>query len=114
MATHESMSALPDHEIISRLAVEIMKWDAIGKTEDGLLPFWASGGWNPLRDWNNTMEVVAKITNPFGLQILLLQGGAAEVHYVSGGGDTFREFHVNEKNAQRAICLAALSAVSHP
>lgn len=112
--TPESIDGLTDEQLIERCATEVMEWTRLEDDScEPPLESWYSHTlsksgktvrkelvidcnlWNPLTDWNHTMEVVAKI-NRWPLERL----GGWVLH------------SLREKN-QRAICLAALKAVSH-
>lgn len=103
--------ALTDQQIIEKVAVEVMGWrlkiNHTYKTMTSRLAWYDGQGkiqcaegtplpWNPLTDWNHTMEVVRKL------------GPAWNCFMESDGRQTI----FAHTNPQRAICLAALQAVS--
>lgn len=130
MTSHEDLT---DEQIIERVAVEVMQWHPDGKMwKENAEPHYVRGhtedvcydgdeykAWNPLTDWNHTMEVVEK---------LRAEGWA--FNYGASGGEQGRGFSlwgmektggyfpsdpgtitVVKESGQRAILLAALQAV---
>jgi hypothetical protein len=98
---------LNDEQLTERVAVEVMGWE---KQKSMLPMWWMKDGesiafirdWNPLTNWNHTMEVAEKSKLVFS------------IWYGSNGT---KNFAVNGRSwddsvsLQRAICLAALQAV---
>ena len=130
MTNDTTTPALTDEQIIERLAVEVMGWHkdvrdsgrsmwvnsenyGMGYTENYLNK--GSGSmdfaWNPLTDWNHTMEVVVqlrKLDLPSGcIHIRAIQNGAWEVRF-----KTTVKGRVSNKSLARAVCLAALAAAT--
>lgn len=122
---------LTDAEIIEQVATKIMKWKKV--VRDSGRSMWvneenygmaytqnylneASGtmdfAWNPLTDWQDTMQVLVRVMNPMGIQVLFTQDGGAAVEIVQAPLGVFRKITVDDDNAQRAICLAALKTLS--
>lgn len=117
------LQALPDDQLIEKVAVEVMHWEKVRidqremvwKEKDGL-PRHRVGNWLPLDDWNHTIEVVDQMSqypDTFMQGLSSLDGVWA--------GDFPHKWHSwydvifsNAKSgaAQRNICLAALLAVS--
>ena len=102
MTTVESLQALTDEQLIEKVAVEVMGWEKDPKAQydNGLFKKPGRKGpclrFNPLHDWNHTMEVWEKATADCAL------GTPIHLKLLKGA------------NHQRNICLAALLAVSQP
>lgn len=96
-------SDITDEQLIERVAVEVMGWEVIphGEGYEQLPPVvkdhagYVSTQWNPLTDWNHTMEVVEKINRVHAIKL----------KFWLDHGDTMH-------GLQRELCLAALKAVS--
>lgn len=109
--TLSELQALSDDELIERLAVEVMGWKkGTWKTRDRWPDFIATDSklkrhWNPLTDWNHTMEVRAKV-------------GEMDVEFIFDGCRVWiwPEIHevikVFDESPQRAIVLASLLAIA--
>lgn len=111
---------MTDEMIVERLA-GLMGRKSAGKDGSGRFLFreyygeheamWNPRLWNPLTDWNHTMEVVERMMR-FGFHYDISNGVHSE--------PAFCRFWNREKlrdetaygTQQRAICLAALAAVS--
>lgn len=114
-------SELTDEQIITRLAVEVMGWEKFYANPSDVEWNWYtplgkagrhwehSNDWNPLRDWNHTMEVVAKIDAAGRLPQFTSSLAMMQPHELGGGSSYIRLF---TNSSQRAICLAALQSVS--
>lgn len=133
MTTLEQLQALSDEALIEKVAVEVMRWtrgpipDSLSNTE-----WWWKNGepiyvvpgkgknkalrWNPLTDWNHTWEVVEKMQSEyidftlhhepgFGLGGWEVWFGNIEQFYGEPHG-------ARTEHPKRAICLAALLAIS--
>jgi hypothetical protein len=109
---------LTDEQLIEKVAVAVMGWhmepDLYGEM------YWVKSGvrdgipvhrWNPLADWNHTMQVVEKLYKEEWAFSLLTY----EPRWLAGFSDTSgksgTEVQVKEGNPQRAILLAALAAI---
>jgi len=132
MTQEKTTEAMTDTEITEALAVEVM--EAFRNARNGSLtmgnvPAPPQGvddnapRWNPLTDWNDTMQVVAecerrkfcvlieyqKNLGPWAVSILpnhIMVGLLAK-----NDGKVPFEAYIQEEPVQRAICLAALRAV---
>lgn len=119
MNNHQDIMGLSDEQLIEKVAVEVMGWARIpmefGKMKwclppsvqermlpEHRVPVILSVAWNPLTDWNHTMELVKRMRKPVTIEI---HEGACRVFR---GAD----LSIFDTNQQRAICLAALHAVS--
>lgn len=111
----EELQKLSDEELISRIAVEVMGWERIADfwghyhtLPDNQNEICAEAGWNPLTDWNHTMEVVKRMQ---------AQGWHfAYEHFPKGSPAGFSVASFGRAIAddiigQRAILFAALVAV---
>lgn len=133
MTTLEQLQALSNEELVEKVAVEVMAWEK-RKSRDPRYPFhwglplsdqeeWtftAEDQWNPLKDWNHTMEVVERMQgHGYSFTIYLVTMPLVVV------GKTLAEKHrgtdvpkkaivadVADPSFQRAILYAALLAVS--
>jgi hypothetical protein len=93
-------TVLSDSQIVERLATEVMglRWKPYGivRSIGGWIDVNGTdyGYWNPLTDWNNTMEVVEKS-----------HGDPEKLADIA--------FRITKENndPQRAICLAALATL---
>lgn len=126
--TLSELQALSDSELIERVATEVMGWyrsielrgsdwfwarevktfigDIIELEEEGC----ADATWNPLTDWNHTVQVVKNVNvQPWHLK------WRANGKWMSSVGDrsvrTDDCFWIDDC-PQRAICMAALLATS--
>lgn len=135
--TEPSTTAQPelsDEEIVERLAVEVMEWGGHSyywvvhahvrwcnkcagpqhSCPDADRFEWPSKKfWNPLVDWNDTMQVVEKLeSHGWSWNQSFLADSKerwCEFFSFSMAPDEFRG---PSENPRRAICLAALNAVS--
>lgn len=127
MNTLESLQALSDSELIEKVAVELMG-AKIGTMNDDysfkkkFLSFPGRKGtffkWNPLLDWNHTMEVVEKLAENHGwylyriaTEVGLKVGFTRRAGSMSDGYILSAGFKDTDDNQRRNICLAALTAV---
>jgi len=120
----DELKVLSDDAIIEKVAVEVMgwrtrksktcKWCIIFQAEDDELGYCKlcrlpSCYWNPLTDWNHTMEVVARLKKKgidFAFASYELEPPYTATFNIS------RDSLVSDANPRRAICFAALRAVS--
>jgi hypothetical protein len=110
MSMLEELQALPDAELIERVATDVMGWRRIetGGKHWWELPngkFYEMPYFDPLTDWNHTMEVVKRMPRPFHL----LQLSHTASWQAQCGDPPLYEV---DANPQHAICIAALLAVS--
>jgi len=111
-------SPMTDQEIVEALATKVMGWLAL-ETEDGLAWIKELSGrlllmhfadeWSPLTDWNHTMEVVERLTECWHQLELRIDQGGCLAEFNEGTKTSGRK---GGKDPQRAICLAALQAIS--
>ena len=108
------------------MAVEVMEWkqnterwpDYSGEMsdvwkDDAGQQYVIKHKWNPLTDWNHTMEVVQKMENngwQFWMTTFHSDTGHMYLTKVVFGKDE-QESNIENLDKQRAICLAALTAV---
>jgi len=67
--TTKPWASLSDQEKVEWLAVEVMGWEKANYESDGLCYYRVGNKeygvaeltWNPLKDWNHTMQVVMKV-----------------------------------------------------
>jgi hypothetical protein len=129
MSTTKPPSALTDEQIVERLATELMGWklevDQWGN-RDFCRPFnkiyerIPSTRWNPLTDWNYTMEVVEKLRS-IGWWIQLDNECCIGCECCQLSPDLSLEkwdeieapepILIKHEPLKRAICLAALAAM---
>ena len=111
--TLEELQRLSDSELIEKVATDVMTWRkdlflelpyGLWTDQNGLSKAHTSD-WNPLTDWNHTMEVVDKFP-AFAFEALY----KGSYHVRFSPDERWRDIH--DASAQRAICLAALLAVS--
>lgn len=123
MTTLEQLQDLTDEQLIEKVAVEVMQFpqgrmdgEMVYRIGDSVVyAKWLTERWNPLTDWNHTMEVLGRIENRRGIRMshLPFKGpkGASYVEvwsvWVEGCGEA-----VVHHSLQRAILIAALLAVS--
>ena len=132
----ESLSALPDDQLIEKVAVEVMGWEIVrsptGKKYDRYIRgYWPLNDgtqrpaysymrhWNPLTDWNHTMEVLEKVrtieqpmeADRTKLEVCINCAHLCKDYCVEIYGRDHRAI-VEDKDPQRAICISALLAVS--
>lgn len=111
--TLEELQRLTDEQLIEKVAEDVMKWTILRcrcpmncgghfKKDDGTQVF---KNWNPLTDWNHTMEVRGKVGH---MDIEFVPDGCCVMVWNKPNAplETF------DKAPQRAICLAALLAVT--
>lgn len=127
MTTLEQLQALPDEKLIEKVAIEVMGWYkehshyALGvwnweKAGNPVCvatdnrPMMGKQVWDPLTDWNHTMEVVEKMQTSgpgwaFDMVFPIRKKTAPVIlcHRFRG-----EQSITDEPNPQRAICLAAL------
>jgi len=117
---------MSDEELIEAVAVEVMEWkqnterwpDYSGEMsdvwkDDAGQQYVIKHKWNPLTDWNHTMEVVQKMENngwQFWMTTFHSDTGHMYLTKVVFGKDE-QESNIENLDKQRAICLAALTAV---
>lgn len=118
------LTGLTDEEIVTRCATEVMGWRLeLCTTND--VPFpphkyyaWhnedaeelhSKERWNPLADWNHTMEVTEKMRKD-GFYFRFMYAGFRPDVFCAAFGKGF----ISDRSFNRAICLAALRAVSSP
>jgi hypothetical protein len=124
MTTLEQLQALPDDQLIEKVAVDVMGWwrrkEPLTERE-----IWVNAGgehaayrrsWNPLTDWNHTMDAVERMRARgffwFVEDVFLGLGkdDLTRVGFVPAGASKHLSVHTTQ--TQRAVCLAALLAVS--
>ena len=138
MTTLESLSALPDDQLIEKVAVEVMGWEKyrlpffnsdeywhpkgnrseyIAHVGTPLLKPLAGRTWNPLTDFNHALEVLEALAQRnfdanghMGEAVLNLHH-TCERYCVELYGHDYQAV-VRHDDMKRAICLAALLAVS--
>lgn len=125
MTTLESLQTLTDEQLIEKVAVEVMWWSKERYGVCNCHTGWNQGGgswigvghWDPLRNWNDTMEVVERVMT---LQCkncdhwdfnLYLDGPFVNVTFGTDQDDCTRVARENEFSPRRAICVAAILAV---
>src|SRR5205085_35839 len=107
-------------QLIEKVAVVVMGWmpnaggmrEASGWWSDPLKA--ETTHWNPLTDWNHTMEVVEKMKDGYGTDFMTALADQT-ITWEGSFPDTWANWFwvvYEQKNPQRAICLAALLAVS--
>lgn len=115
---------MTDEELVRRVAVEVMRWrnikaftdddSGVSGYQDSFPPFETHFDWNPLTDWNHTMEVydrVPKNRTEHWPSWHNENGVACEKHmFILWVGD--EKIAVEDSSHQRAICLAALLSVA--
>lgn len=115
-------STLSDGDLVEAVAINVMGWKKVQAPQgchwqwherDGKYPYRydvdgsclrcaGSGAFKPTIDWNHSMEVVAKVSRVWKIKY----DGYCEVNFGTSG------WHIEHHDPQRAICLAALLAVS--
>jgi hypothetical protein len=118
---------LSDQELIEAVATRVMGWGVVGnkafKPGCGWILTLGDGktgelDWNPLTSWQCTMEVVTHCIER-GCSVKIGMGGrkrpitGERLSSVSMHNGTVTQ-EVRDWNPQRAICLAALQAVTPP
>lgn len=121
--TLQEVQALPDDQLIEKVAVEVMGWKERSKfnSAGGQDRSWWKDGewvcnkdgewvcnagkhhWNPLTDWNHTMEVVEKMKHAHGW---------FKLSWIPKSGEWEAEFEytVYDKDPRRAVVIASLLA----
>ena len=129
--TLDELQRLTDDQLIEKVAVEAMGWHVANDPRCGACKDWVNrvgvwqaherigcddpgDRWNPLTDWNHTIEVVERIES-LGFEWRIdarpgLQRGCRIAP--TGEFNTPRVQFVANDSGQRAICLAALLALS--
>ncbi len=123
MSPQDKLSALSDQELIERVAFEVMGWDQgsnawISREPEASAPggypnhevFHQVKDWDPLRNWNHTMELVDRLAS---------LGFCCSIQVSNPKPDRFMCWNAEAKmadcrdeNLRKAICLTALQAVS--
>lgn len=130
MNPHQKLEDLTDEQLTERVAVEVMHWNP-QQSSDG----WDSGKkphtwfdpvlmiqrpmykWNPLTDWNHTMEVRDRLRSLgwwMELENECCIGCEGCILHHDPGEDEPRKENISvrhEEDLRRAILLAALQAV---
>lgn len=98
MTTLETLQALSDEELTEKVAVKVMR-------------FPKGTRFNPLKNWNHTMRVINWATFGENKPTRVLD---PIIISISSLGCCVTTFHakIEDNNPQRAICIAALLAVS--
>ncbi len=120
MTTLEELQALPDQDLIDKVARKVMGWEgwAISARQFDAVCICGrtAGAWDPLTNWNHTMQIVREMREK-GHSFLLSEGKGAGnfslqcvFHYKGSFGD--RKGRSQSANPQRAVCVAALLALS--
>ncbi len=118
--TLEELQRLSDKELIELCATKVMGWEPDRKSSTGRVLYWQGGEktfihFQPLTDWNHTMEVVGKVLKNHGWHGR--NGFLLTTKQEEDGGNWYCEFpqpkweYAEDIDPRRAICLAALLAV---
>jgi hypothetical protein len=115
MTTPEHLRDLGERQLIDRIAREVMGWVP---TEPRHWWLAKDGGrrrdhhWNPLVDWNLTMEVVERLRTYWGARFLMRTAAddRTTVEFVDRFG--LVAGRCTDRDPRRALCLAALLAVA--
>lgn len=133
MTTLQDLQALTDEQLIEAVATKVMGWESGPYADSGHL-WWFDKNrapnesfpercrtiWNPLTDWDHTMEVVDRLTSEaFNFRSNIQKSSSyfsAEFYKPFGRGrpvvNEYWRKHDNYPCQQRVICLAAILAVS--
>ena len=115
--TLEELQALTDEQLIEKVATKVMGWMSF-ETYTGKRQCWAKPNtdatvfkdeWNPLADWNHTMEVVMHLHESTAFHLFSFKRSWWQAQF-GDDHDGDAPVYILDQNPQRAICLAALLA----
>ena len=112
---------MSDTEKVEFLATEVMGWSvdrfnqASGRLQTKMLgtPFmlFLTREWNPLTDWNHTMQVVDALAPQRGFHLFTYGSKAHwQIQFGDGRGEFYNYEVTEEKDRRAAVCRAAYLA----